>query len=184
MAQKISKVVGAYSRGKKRWNWQPLTRKRLKKTPSPVEQRKLSLFISYAREDRDIAGEVFAFLKASNTNPWLDRKKILAGQNWENEIDRAIGDSDAFLALLSTHSVNKRGYIQKELKKGLDAAENFPEGQIFLIPIRLDECGLPVRMKHLHYINWYEKDARDRILDSLDLCARNLGVLQPRRTTS
>jgi hypothetical protein len=43
---------------------------------------------------------------------WFDEESLLAGQNWKNTITQAINKSKYFIALLSSNSVNKRGYIQ------------------------------------------------------------------------
>ena len=52
----------------------------------------------------------------------------------------AIGGCSYFLAVLSTRSVSKRGFVQKEIRKALEIADTFPENQIFVIPVRIDEC--------------------------------------------
>jgi cold shock CspA family protein len=70
----------------------------------------------------------------------LDKTNLLPGQDWEKTIRAAIANSDYFLALLSSHSVSKRGFVQKELRRALEVAEEFPEDKIFVIPVRLDAC--------------------------------------------
>ena len=42
---------------------------------------------------------------------------------------------------LSVDSVTKEGYLQKEIRQALDVANEKPEGSIFLIPARLDNCS-------------------------------------------
>ncbi len=73
---------------------------------------------------------------------WFDEDSLLPGKKWREEIGREIANSDCFLALLSSCSVSKRGYVQAELKKALATLEEAPFGTIFLIPVRLDECTL------------------------------------------
>lgn len=113
------------------------------------------LFISYAREDEKAALRLYSELKQAGHEPWLDVESILPGQNWKAAIRRAIRASTHFLALLSTNSVNKRGYVQSELRQALDILyDEIPESHIFLIPIRLDNC-LPAHEK-LHELNWVD----------------------------
>jgi hypothetical protein len=110
------------------------------------------IFISYAREDRSWAERLYMDLRKQELNVWLDSKCLKAGANWKHEIPRAIRKARFFLLLISKHSVNKRGYVQKEIKEGLDVLEEFPTGSIFIIPARLDETE-PVD-RELHELNW------------------------------
>lgn len=98
------------------------------------------VFISYAKEDFKVARKLFSSLKAAGVKPWLDEECLLPGQKWESEIEKAIKEADYFIALLSSNSLNKKGYVQKELKKGLSIVEEFPDSKIFLIPARVDDC--------------------------------------------
>jgi hypothetical protein len=85
---------------------------------------------------------------------WLDVVSLVGGQNWEHEIRKAIGDSIFFIALISAHSINKRGYVQKELKEALKIMEQLPENEIYIIPVRLDD-SVPTydKLKHIHWID-------------------------------
>jgi TIR domain len=82
--------------------------------------------------------ELDQFLK-----PWLDKEDLLPGQTWNSEIRKAIKNSRYFIGLFSSTSIQKRGYIQKEFKFALDVLDEFPEGEIFAIPARLDDCEIP-----------------------------------------
>lgn len=102
------------------------------------------VFISYAREDYETALKLYSDLSSkSELKPWLDKKDLLPGQNWDIEIKKAIKNSRYFIALFSITSVSKKGYVQKEFKRALEILEEFPEGQIFAIPARLDNCEIP-----------------------------------------
>jgi hypothetical protein len=79
-------------------------------------------------------------------SPWLDEIDLLPGQKWRDEIPKAVRSSHAILICLSSQAVNKEGYIQKEIVYALDVAQEKPEGTIFLIPIRLEECDVPERI--------------------------------------
>ena len=94
------------------------------------------MFISYAREDFNAASRFYNQLRAAGLNPWLDKVSILPGQNWDKEIRNAIKNSRYFLSLNSLSSVQKIGFVQKELKNALERQEYFPESAVYLIPIR------------------------------------------------
>jgi hypothetical protein len=52
--------------------------------------------------------------------------------------------------------VDKKGYVQKELKKALDLFEEYPESEIFIIPARLDDCSVSdIRLQEIHYIDLF-----------------------------
>ncbi len=106
--------------------------------------REIEVFISYAREDKGHADKVFQRLRIVGAEPWLDTYSILPGQNWRHAIRKAIEDSRVFLALMSSASIDKQGYVQRELRQALDILGEFPPESIYLIPVRLDEC----RPKH------------------------------------
>jgi hypothetical protein len=105
--------------------------------------RKERVFISYASQDRAAVLRLYDNLANAGLDPWLDKKDLLPGQTWNLEIRKAVKNSKYFIALFSSTSVQKRGYIQKEFKLALDVLDEFPPGEIFAIPARLDDCEIP-----------------------------------------
>lgn len=88
--------------------------------------------------------------------------------------------ADIVIVFLSTTSVSKEGYIQKELRYALDIALEKPEGTIFIIPVRLDDCVIPRKIKDLQYIDFLSaeknNDADEKLLDSLKYRANQKGI--------
>ena len=113
-----------------------------------------SLFISYAREDADMALRIYRDLEEEGLRPWLAQESLLPGEPWELAIKNAIRNSRYFVALLSNESVGKKGYVQKELRQGIDCLEELPDSAIFLIPVRLDRCEPSHRQ--LRHLNWLD----------------------------
>ena len=105
------------------------------------------IFVAYALEDAALAEKLFTELHARGYAPWLDRKKLLPGQNWPRRIQDAIESCDFFIACFSTKSVNKRGGFQAEIRYALDCATRVPLDEVFLIPVRLDDCRVPSRIR-------------------------------------
>jgi len=102
------------------------------------------VFISYARSDEHLAIRLFDELLASKyIDPWFDKRSLLPGMEWRPAIRKAIREASYFLALISSRSVVGRGFRNSELNQALEILKEFPPDQIFLIPIRLDECGMP-----------------------------------------
>lgn len=114
------------------------------------------VFVAYVQEDAAAAERLFEDLEASGFDPWLDRRKLLPGQNWPRSIEEAIGISDFFLACFSRGSVKKKGGFQAEIRYALDCTQHVPLDQIFLIPARLDDCRVPARIqRETQYIDLF-----------------------------
>ena len=114
------------------------------------------VFVAYVQEDFAAAERLFDALEASGFDPWLDRRKLLPGQNWPRSIENAIGTSDFFLACFSHRSVKKKGGFQAEIRYALDCSQVVPLDEIFLIPARLDACPVPVRIqRETQYIDLF-----------------------------
>jgi hypothetical protein len=105
--------------------------------------RAKSVFLCHAKEDEYKAQIIFDRLKRRGHRPWMDIHSLLPGEHWEQEIERAIKQADYFIACLSSHSVNKRGFVQRELRYALDVLAEIPPGKIYLIPVRLESCEIP-----------------------------------------
>lgn len=99
-----------------------------------------STFLSYAREDRAIAERLHTELTRVGLDVWIDFHDLVPGQNWKAAIRRAIRESTFFLALMSSRSLSKRGFVQKELRLAFEVMDELPPERIFLIPIRIDVC--------------------------------------------
>lgn len=90
------------------------------------------------------------------------------------EIKRAVRNCDVVITCLSSTAVGKRGYMQREIRAALEVAQEQPEGIIFLIPLRLDECDLPEQLKHLHRVDFYEEGGYERLVKALQHRATTL----------
>ncbi len=119
------------------------------------------VFISYAREDANSAKKLYKDLSDAGLEPWLDLESLLPGQRWKSVISDAIRKSSYFIPLLSSNSVGKRGFVQKELKEALDVLDEIPSSEIFVIPVRLNDCDISdPRLEEIHRVdvfnNWDE----------------------------
>src|SRR5256885_11541732 len=108
------------------------------------EPRRLpQVFLAYVDEDRTSVERLYDTLEAAGFAPWMDKRKLLPGQNWPRAIEAAIEASDFFIACFSENSVAKKGGFQAEIRYPLDCARQLPLDEIFLVPIRLSACRLP-----------------------------------------
>jgi molecular chaperone DnaK (HSP70) len=125
------------------------------------------VFLCHSSGDKELVRNLYRRLTADNITCWFDEENLLAGQDWDHEISRAIRRSRFVLACVSNASVSKVGYVQKELRKALDVADEQPEGVAFLIPVRLEECEIPTRLNQWQYVDLFKSDGYDRLVRGL-----------------
>jgi hypothetical protein len=70
-------------------------------------------------------------------------------------IAKTVRESHCVLVCLSRQSSNRAGYLHKEIRMALEAADLLPEGTIFLIPAKLEECEVPERLRPYQWVNFY-----------------------------
>ena len=75
--------------------------------------------------------------------------------------------ADVVLGCLSPRSVGKEGYVQKEIKFALDVADEKPPDTIFLIPVRLEECTVPERLRPWHWVDFWLPRGYEKLLRAL-----------------
>ena len=125
------------------------------------------IFLCHASEDKAPVREVYQQLNDLGFTPWLDEKDILPGQPWNTVIEEALKTSDFVMVFLSTRSVEKVGYVQREFRRALCHAEEMPADFIYTIPVKLDACAVPSQFNHLQWVNLYEDGTFERIVDAL-----------------
>jgi hypothetical protein len=114
------------------------------------------VFIASVKEDQETAERLYSVLESVGFSPWMDARKLLPGQNWPQAIEHAIETSDFFIACFSTRSVTKKGGFQAEIRHALDCARQIPLDDIFVVPVRLDECRVPRSIqRELQYIDLF-----------------------------
>lgn len=129
--------------------------------------RPLRVFLCHASEDKAAVRVLYRRLKALGIDPWLDEEDLVAGQDWEFQIRKAVRDADIVLACLSERGVGKTGFVQREIKLALDVAEEQPEGAIFIVPLKLNECVVPERLRQWHWVDYFEERGHENLLRAL-----------------
>lgn len=136
--------------------------------------RSLRVFLCHSSQDKKQVRELYDRLIADQFEPWFDEESLLGGQDWDLEIRKAVKQSDAVIVCVSSGSVNKAGYIQKEIKHALDIADMQPEGANYLIPLRLEACEMPEKLSRWHRVNYFEANGYDLLIKSLRFRAASL----------
>lgn len=122
-------------------------------TDSP---RQLRVFLCYASPDKSVVRALSQRLSLEDwIDVWIDENKLLPGQDWRINILDAVETSDIVIICLSNNSVNKEGYVQKELRYAQEIALEKPEDSIFLIPLRLEECNVPRGLRFYQWVDYF-----------------------------
>jgi formylglycine-generating enzyme required for sulfatase activity len=140
----------------------------------PDTKHQLKVFLCHAHHDKAKTRELYRYLRKRGVQPWLDAEDLVGGQNWREEIPKAIKRSDAIIVCLSKNSINKEGFVQAEITFALEKLEEIPPGRIFLIPVRFEECEVPFTLESFHYVDLFEEDGFSKLMKSLKIRASQL----------
>ena len=133
----------------------------------------MNIFLCHSKNDKEITRNLYNTLVGQGYSPWFDEKNLLPGQDWDFEIKNAIKTSTLVLVLLSNNSINKLGYVQKEIKLVLNVADEHPEGSIFLIPVKIEQCEVPCCLNRWQYAELYD-GGMEKLLCSLHIHPKNV----------
>lgn len=133
------------------------------------------VFLSYASPDYDRVYEYFTALVSDGLDPWLDKEKLIAGQNWDFEIKRALAQAVIIVVFLSENSVTRRGYVQREIRIALDQAQSKLHDDIYVIPVKLDEVPTPPQLESIQFIRATAEDPRKQLSRAIETQLIRLG---------
>ena len=103
-----------------------------------------SVFLSYARDDREVVQQLAQGLMERGVSVWRDQEKLYAGQKWPKALGEAIASHDAFLLVWSKHSAASE-YVELEWCTAVALKKT-------ILPWLLDDTPLPssITSYHLH----------------------------------
>jgi len=107
------------------------------------------IFISHASEDNDFTLTLGKFLRANGVDAWVDQWEIQPGDKLVKKIfDEGIGKCEVFIVVLSNASIEKP-WVKEELDT---AVVKRIQDSTKLIPIRLDNCKVPIALKSTKWL--------------------------------
>ena len=110
----------------------------------PDDMERGCIFLSYSRDDIEPAARLASGLKAAGIPVWLDKKKINPGGDWQQATKRAVKSRAAlFLSLIS--AATERDPDRFAHQERAWAAEVHVPGEIFYIPVVIDDTRMPTR---------------------------------------
>jgi formylglycine-generating enzyme required for sulfatase activity len=114
---------------------------------STPEQIKLKVFVSYSRKDEELAQELLAGLQAAGFEPYLDKRDIAAGEEWEARLGRLIEAADTVVFVISPDAIASERCAW-EVERTVTLKKR-------LLPVvwrGVEEAEVPPRLKQLNYI--------------------------------
>lgn len=129
--------------------------------------RPLRIFLLHARSDEKAVLRLYYRLVKAGADVWLDRKNLLAGQDWQFEIRQGIHSSDIIIVCLSKRFNEQGGYRHKELKIALEKANMLPDAMTFIIPVRLEGCDTPESLLRWQCVDLFESNGYKKLLSAL-----------------
>lgn len=138
--------------------------------------RRLHVFLCHASDDKERVRVVARQLAEYSVEVWFDEDKLLPGQDWSFEIQRALRSVDAVAVCLSAAAVSKAGYVQKEINEVLAVADEQPEGTIFVIPAKLEPCDVPRRLARWQWVDLSAATGLGTLIRALDVRAAHVGA--------
>jgi TIR domain len=105
------------------------------------------LFLSYAHQDIKRAETLAQLLEAAGLTVWWDRRMV-AGDKINDVIDEELEKAKAIIVLWSRISV-KSDWVRGEASTAQELGK--------LIPIKIEECKLPIQYRGIHTPEVYKK---------------------------
>lgn len=141
-----------------------------------TEMKRLKVFLCHAHSDAVAVRDLFLYLRREGVDVWLDKESLLPGADWELEIRKAVRASDVVVVCLSKN-FNQAGFRQKEVRIALDTALEKPEGEIFIIPARLERCETLESLRKWHWVDLFEEGGRQKLIYALRARGSSVGAV-------
>lgn len=129
--------------------------------------RPLEVFLVHAHSDRETVHKLYTRLIRDGVHAWLDVERLQPGQNWQHEIRNAILKSDVIIVCLSRGFDKQQGYRHEELKLAFEKANFLPDDEIYIIPVRLEECDMPEPLRRLHRVDLFKAGGYKKLVRAL-----------------
>lgn len=99
-----------------------------------------TIFISYIREDIDLARRLYAAVADLGGDVWFDERRLYPGDAWEDEVLRSIRKRiRLFLPIISLNTEShEEGYVFREWREAVIRSHAIPQRR-FIIPVVIDE---------------------------------------------
>ena len=150
-------------------------------SPTALTQRRLKVFLSYSSDDRRAVRRLYRRLKADGFDAWLDQENLSPGDDWRQTIESEVSTTDAVVVCISRGSVNREGFLNREIRIALDEADQRLPERILIIPVKLQKVEIPRRLRDFHWADLSQSGGYERLVGALNEHARKLGLQEGER---
>ena len=125
------------------------------------------IFLCSDSADQSRVEAIYDRLLEEGLTPWMSARDLLAGQKARIARERVLSSARFVIIFFSRQSFGKRGDIQRQYKQVLDILDEIPDNEIFLIPVRLDDCNVPADFADIHSADLYREHGFDQIIKTI-----------------
>jgi hypothetical protein len=129
----------------------PTTRTRISSTKTPALNVSIGsrgyFFISYAHDhDDEFTMQLASALRAAEIPLWVDKLDIKTGKPWDVQVETALKNAAGVIFIMS-HISRDNDNVLNEIDFALKHTKP-------LIPVRIDECDPPLRIRRIQYADF------------------------------
>ena len=102
----------------------------------------VSVFVSYASDDREAARSIGDALTSFGLDVWLDQSELGGGDAWDQKIRKQIRECDYFMAIISARTdARLEGYFRREWRLAVERTLDMADDHLFLLPVVIDDTN-------------------------------------------
>ena len=117
------------------------------------------IFISHATADDTFVNKLAEELQIRGIRAWVDHIDMPAGTRWVKQLEVALHESTVLLLILSKSSVQS-SHVESEWHSFFDMKRP-------IIPLRIDDCELPLFLRTFHQIDFSDKGKFSEQMEAL-----------------
>lgn len=123
-----------------------------------------NVFISHSWQDKPFVRKLAVSLLSEGLPVWLDSWEMAAGDSLINGVYDGIDESSAVVLVMSGSSIAS-GWVDRELNAALAKEDSM--GRRFLIPIKIEECDVPLKVADRVFVDFSQHGTFSRPLTEL-----------------
>ena len=102
----------------------------------------VSVFVSYASDDREAARSIGDALTSFGLDVWLDQSELGGGDAWDQKIRKQIRECDYFMPIISARTEARlEGYFRREWRLAVERTLDMADDHLFLLPVVIDDTN-------------------------------------------
>ncbi len=125
--------------------------------PDAAQMQPGAIFLSYASDDLEAAERIKTALEAAGVEVWFDKRRLEAGDDWDQKIRRNVDNCSLFVPIVSRATESRaEGYFRREWARAADRALGIADEIPFIVPVTVDDtpaytAKVPERFKRTQF---------------------------------